>query len=179
MVEPLADPRAARRRIGFDGKRRRASQSLAFVICVLAATGCGAGGQVTKAGARLVDPKVLLLRVSPANLPPGVGGDFTMTYQHGKTQFLPGDGFVIWNTLEGSSLQVIYCVVARQHPSSTYWCISTYVLPAGQIDAVGDYDNSVGDAGTVALVGGTGAYAGARGTVTTGDDDPYITIRLK
>jgi hypothetical protein len=42
------------------------------------------------------------------------------------------------------------------------------LLPGGQIDAVGDYDNSPGgDAGTVAVVGGTGAYVGARGTVTT------------
>ncbi len=73
-----------------------------------------------------------------------------------------------------------YCVVARQHPGQTFWCTSTYVLPGGQIDAVGDYDNSPGgDAGTVAVVGGTGAYVGARGTVTTSNDDPNITIRLK
>jgi hypothetical protein len=75
---------------------------------------------------------------------------------------------------------VISCVVARQHPIQTFWCASTYALPAGQIDAVGDYDNSPGgDAGTVAVVGGTGAYLGARGTVTTRNDDPNITIHLK
>jgi hypothetical protein len=75
---------------------------------------------------------------------------------------------------------VIYCVVARRQPGQTFWCADTYVLPGGQIDAVGDYDNSVGgDAGTIAVVGGTGAYVGARGTATTINDDPNYTIRLK
>jgi hypothetical protein len=163
--------------------RRRAAQPilvLALTSLVLAATGCGAAIQTTKAGVKLAKPQTLNLSLPPGNLPPGVGGDFTTTYQNGSTQFLPGDGFIIWNILQGHGLQVIYCVVARQQPIQTFWCASTYSLPGGQIDAVGDYDNSPGgDAGTVAIVGGTGAYLGARGTVTTRNDDPNITIRLK
>ncbi len=146
----------------------------------LAAAGCGSAGGTTKAGAKLVAPQTLNLSLPSGNAPPGVGGDFTMTYQHGTTQFLPGDSFIAWNTLEGHGLQVIYCVVSRQHPGQTFWCTQTYKLPAGQIDAVGDFDNSPGgDAGTTAVVGGTGAYVGARGTVTTRNDNPHITIRLK
>lgn len=174
MVRAQADPTAARRSAG------RRLLLLAIASLVLTATGCGGANATTKAGAKLEKPQTLNLSLPTGNGPPGAGGDFTMTYQHGSTQFLPGDGFIIWNILQGHGLQVIYCVVARRHPLQTFWCASTYSLPAGQIDAVGDYDNSPGgDAGTVAVVGGTGAYLGARGTVTTINDDPETTIHLK
>jgi len=158
---------------------------LAVVVAalLLAAAGCGSAGETTKAGAKLVEPQTLNLSMPPGNLPPGVGGDFTGVFQRrppSTTQFPPGTSFIVWNTLKGPGLQVIFCVVAPRKPGQTFWCTSTYVLPKGQIVAVGDYDNSPGgDAGTVAVVGGTGAYEGARGTVTTRDDNPNTTIWLK
>jgi hypothetical protein len=180
VVGTQTDPTATHRRARSGDRASHTIIVLAVTTLALAAAGCGSANPTTKAGTRLSSPQTLNLRVPPNNLPPGVGGDFTMTYQHGTTQFLPGDGFIIWQTLEGSALQVIYCVVASWHPTQTFWCASTYSLPAGQIDAVGDYDNSPGgDAGTVAVVGGTGAYEGARGTVTTRNDNPHITIRLQ
>jgi hypothetical protein len=153
---------------------------IAVVAVAVAVGGCGAPRGTTKVGATVVTPRTLNLSLPDTNLPPGVGGQFTPTYTPGATGFNAGGGFIIWNTLQGSGLQVIYCVVARRKPGQTFWCTSTYALPGGQIDAVGDYDNSPGgDAGTVAVVGGTGAYVGARGTATTRSDNPNITIRLK
>jgi hypothetical protein len=183
MVGTRTDATVTRRYAGFGQRTNRAILALAIVALALAAAGCGSANPTTKAGSALLAPQTLNLRDPPGNAPPGVGGDFTGVYNRsppGTTQFPPGSSFIVWNTLEGPGLQVIFCVVARQHPSQTFWCTSTYSLPAGQIDAVGDYDNSAGgDAGTVAVVGGTGAYLGARGTVTTRNDNPHITIRLK
>ncbi len=183
MAGTRTDTAATRRCAGFGERASRPILVLAIASLALAAAGCGSTGDTTKAGALVTHPQTLNLRVPPGNLPPGVGGDFTGVFQPGPpptTQFPPGSSFIVWNTLEGSALQVIFCVVARLHPGQTFWCTSTYVLPAGQIDAVGDYDNSPGgDAGTVAVVGGTGTYEGARGTVTTRTDNPHITIRLK
>ena len=150
------------------------------VALALTAAGCDSASGTSKVGAKVVTPRTLNLSLPNTNLPPGVGGQFTATYSPAATLFNPGSGFIVWNLLQGSGLAVTYCVVARQHPGQTFWCTSTYALPGGQSDAAGDYDNSAGgDAGTVAVVGGTGAYAGARGTVTTINDDPNITIRLK
>jgi hypothetical protein len=149
------------------------------VALALAAAGCGSASGTSKVGANVVTPRTLNLSMPTTNVG-GVGGQFTGGYTPGAALFNPGSSFIIWNLLQGSGLQVIYCVVARQHPGQTFWCADTYVLPGGQIDAVGDYDNSIGgDAGTIAVVGGTGAYVGARGTATTINDDPNYTIRLK
>ncbi len=153
---------------------------LLAVAVALAAAGCGSASGTSKVGASVVTPRTLNLSLPDTNLPPGVGGQFTPGYTPKATLFNPGSSFIVWNLLQGSGLGVAYCVVARRQPGQTFWCTDTYVLPGGQIDAVGDYDNSVGgDAGTIAVVGGTGAYVGARGTLTTINDDPNITIRLK
>jgi hypothetical protein len=150
------------------------------VALALAAAGCGSASGTSKVGANVVTPRTLNLSMPTTNVGVGVGGQFTGVYTPGATLFNPGSSFINWNLLQGSGLQVIYCVVARQQPGQTFWCAETYVLPGGQIDAVGDYDNSIGgDAGTIAVVGGTGAYVGARGTATTINDDPNYTIRLK
>jgi hypothetical protein len=150
------------------------------VALALAAAGCGSASGTSKIGASVVTPRTLNLSLPNTNLPPGVGGQFTPGYTPGATLFHPGSSFIVWNLLQGSGLSVAYCVVARQQPGQTFWCADTYALPGGQIDAVGDYDNSPGgDAGTIAVVGGTGAYVGARGTLTTINDDPDITIHLK
>ena len=179
MTRATIDRAAARRRAG------RPILVLVMACLVLAATGCGAANQTTKAGVKLAQPQPQTLHLSlpTGNGPPGAGGDFTGTSKvpgPAGSQFPAGTGFIIWSLLQGNGLQVISCVVTHQPHPQTFWCASTYLLPGGQIDAVGDYDNSPGgDAGTVAVVGGTGAYLGARGTVTTGDDDPDITIHLK
>jgi hypothetical protein len=153
---------------------------LLVVALALAAVGCGTARGTSKVGATVVTPRTLNLSLPDTNLPHGVGGQFTGDYTPGATLFHPGSSFVVWNPLQGSGLTVTYCVVARRQPGQTFWCTNTYALPGGQIVAVGDYDNSAGgDAGTVAVVGGTGAYVGARGTVTTISDDPDITIHLK
>jgi hypothetical protein len=174
----MADPQLIRPTRDTARLGRMSVRGLLVVALALAAAGCGSASGTSKVGASVVTPRTLNLSMPATNV--GVGGQFTPGYTPGSTLFNPGSSFIIWNLLQGSGLQVIYCVVARQHPGQTFWCADTYVLPGGQIDAVGDYDNSIGgDAGTIAVVGGTGAYVGARGTATTINDDPNITIRLK
>jgi hypothetical protein len=58
--------------------------------------------------------------------------------------------------------QFVYAAVDRRREHEQ--CSGTIALPGGQIATQGDADN-------VAIVGGSGAYAGARGTAT-GEDHP-------
>ena len=50
-------------------------------------------------------------------------------------------------------------------------CIGTIALPDGQIA-------TQGDAGNVAVVGGSGAYAGARGTATGQDHPDHVDVTV-
>jgi hypothetical protein len=70
-----------------------------------------------------------------------------------------------------------YCVIAQQ--GLPFLCTETFVLPAGQIVAVGDEVSAGPTATMLPVVGGTGAYVGARGTITSSSVTPtaYITIR--
>jgi hypothetical protein len=145
----------------------------ALASAVLAA-GCGSTHS-TKSGAR--PPSQGRIHIS---LQYGVRGAFTPIF-HGNEPFLPGDSFIVWNDLPGHGFESIYCVIASQHPRRTFWCTRTYVLRKGQIVAAGAFDNAPnGDDGTIPIVGGTGPYEGARGTVTaTVGRGGSITIRLR
>lgn len=156
----------------------RASAALALAVVLTAglANGCGGSQHETKGGARLTGVRTLHLFVAP-----GTRGGFQPIF-HGKREFERGDGFIVWSTLRDGGSEEIYCVISQQRPSRTFWCSRVYALPAGQIVAVGDYDDSErGDDGTLPVVGGTAAYEGARGSVTTrgGRRGEVITIRLR
>ena|SRR5438046_426776 len=144
----------------------------ALVSAVLAA-GCGSA-HTAKSGARHPSQETIHIF-----LPPGGKGGFTPIF-HGNKPFLSGDSFIVWDDLPGG-FETIYCVIASQHPRRTFWCTRTYVLRKGQIVAAGAYDNAPnGDDGTIPIVGGTGPYEGARGTVTaTVGRRGSITIRLR
>jgi hypothetical protein len=138
----------------------------------------------TKSGARPATAGRVLRWRDPGKGPPGVHGNFVGMF-HGREEFVPGDGFTVWNDLlPGRGHEEIYCVIATQEPRRTFWCRRTFVLPRGQIVAAGEYDNAADGAspGTIPVVGGTGAYTGARGTVTSSGDGRRgitLTIRLR
>jgi hypothetical protein len=176
MLEVEADPTAARRRAGLL-EASRLSSVLAILALAVVATGCDSARDTTKAGANLTEP--LILHFSTAgNGEAGVSGDFTTIF-HGRTPFAAGDGFTVWNAQSPSGVEMEYCVIAQQ--GQPFWCTETYVLPAGQIDAAGDAVSAGPTATVLPVVGGTGAYVGARGTITssTVSQSSYITIRLK
>jgi hypothetical protein len=145
----------------------------ALISAVLAA-GCGST-HIAKSGAPRPSQTTIHVVV-----PSGTRGAFTPIF-HGSEPFLSGDSFIVWSDLPRYGFESIYCVIASQHPRRTFWCTRTYVLRKGQIVAAGAYDNAPnGDDGTIPIVGGTGAYEGARGTVTaTVGRRGSLTIRLR
>jgi len=176
MREVEADPTATRRRAGFREAASRLSAVLAVVLAVVA-TGCDSARDTTKAGANQAEP--LILHFSNAdNGKPHVGGWFNTIF-HGPTPFAAGDGFTSWGAELPSGVMLEYCVIAQQ--GQPFLCTETYVLPAGQIVAFGDQASAGPTATTLPVVGGTGAYVGARGTITSSGVTPtsYITLRLK
>jgi hypothetical protein len=177
MFEVEADPTAARRRAGLL-EASRLSSVLALLALAVVATGCDSARDTTKAGANLTQPLILHFSIG-GNGETGVSGDFTTIF-HGPTPFAAGDGFTVWNALSPSGVEMEYCVIAQ--PGQWYWCTETYVLPAGQIVAAGDLVSAGPTANMLPVVGGTGAYVGARGTITSSSVtalSSYITIRQK
>jgi hypothetical protein len=144
----------------------------ALVSAALAA-GCGSTHSA-KSGARA--PSQGTIHISSR---PGGKGAFTPIF-HGREPFLSGDGYIKWGEVPGG-FESTYCVIASQHPRRTFWCTRTFVLRKGQIVAAGAYDDAPnGDDGTIPIVGGTGAYEGARGSLTTTvGRRGSITIRLR
>lgn len=176
MREVEADPTATRRRAGFLEAASRLSAVLAVVLAVVA-TGCDSARDTTKAGAK--QSELLILHFSNAgNGKPHVAGWFNTIF-HGPTPFAAGDGFTLWGAELPSGVMMEYCVIA--HQGQPFLCTQTYVLPAGQIVAAGDAVSAGPTASMLPVVGGTGAYVGARGTITSSGVTPssYITLRLK
>jgi hypothetical protein len=177
MFELEADLTATRRRAGFIKAAARLNAALAIVALAVVATGCDSARDTTKAGAKLTEPRILHFALRGRGKP-GVDGDFTTIF-HGPTPFAPGDGYTVWNALSPPGLEMLYCVIPQ--PRLPFLCTGTYVLPAGQIVTVGEPISAGPTSTTIPVVGGTGAYVGARGTVTssTVSTTAYLTIRLR
>lgn len=93
--------------------------------------------------------------------------------------FQPGDSFIARSRLDGGGHKDAYCVISPNRQIA--WCAVTLVRPQGQVTAEGVFTNSPRLSGTIALIGGSGAYAGARGSLTTSGVTARaesITIRL-
>jgi hypothetical protein len=80
----------------------------------------------------------------------------------------PGDEFVGTHLiLDRSKRNVgrdqIVCLTASHSGSQ---CSGTFYVPGGTLEALGDPGSGTGPQFTIPVVGGTGAYAGDRGTVT-------------
>lgn len=158
----------------------------AVAVVVLAAAAIAACGSQagTKGGGRPQAEGRTLQWYLPTDEPVDLSkGDF-IPVSHGREPFLPGDSFYTWNILPGGGHQQMYCVISTQEPRSTFWCRRTFVLSKGQIVAAGVYDNAPegSNPGTIPIVGGTGAYVGARGTLAStggGRRGLTLTVRLR
>ena len=160
---------------------RAVTATVAAVAAVGLAAACGAG-ESTKSGSVRPEPRTLRWFLTTSG-PPNHKGGFAPVF-HGREPFLPGDGFTAFDELPGGGHEDQYCVVAGHKPRSTFWCRRTFVLAKGQIVAAGEYDDAAegNNPGTIPVVGGTGAYAGARGTLTStggGRRGLTLTIRLR
>jgi hypothetical protein len=155
------------------------------LVLVLGIAFAGARGSETgsKSGVKRSANRDLRWVVKRGSAPPGVHGNFVGMFHGRRQEFIPGDGFTVWNDLPGAggAHEEIYCVIATQEPRRTFWCRRAFVLPRGQIIAAGEYDDAAdgNNPGTISVVGGTGAYAGARGTLTSsGDGRRGLTLAI-
>jgi hypothetical protein len=104
--------------------------------------------------------------------------EFQPIYQS-KRGSRPGDAFVASSEVAGGGHKEAYCVFSPRR--RTTWCAVTVVVPRGQITAEGVFTNAPRSAGTIAVLSGSGAFAGARGTLSTtgvAAADESITVRL-
>lgn len=99
----------------------------------------------------------------------------------GKKGFSVGDSFIFSEQLLQNGKQVGYdhivCTHAANWPSSAESCTGTVVLANGTLELAG---LSKHGPFTIAVLGGTGNYAGARGTakVTSQGEKGTLTISL-
>ena len=103
-----------------------------------------------------------------ADLPPKRSGDGPPS---------PGDASIItYRAFDQSGAKRLgraqFVCVAADRRGRHEQCSGTIALPDGQIATQGDADN-------VALVGGSGAYAGARGTATGEDHADRVDVTLR
>lgn len=89
----------------------------------------------------------------------------------------PGDASIItYRAFDQSGAKRLgraqFVCVAADRRGRHEQCSGTIALPDGQIATQGDADN-------VALVGGSGAYAGARGTATGEDHADRVDVTLR
>jgi hypothetical protein len=92
---------------------------------------------------------------------------------------LMGDEFVFTSDIRTRSGQHVgwidaTCIVARGGPNTHGPCYGVFSLKGGQIMGLAEFSNA--DVTNIAVVGGTGAYRGATGTVRSvsrGGNSPY------
>jgi hypothetical protein len=146
----------------------------AAAIAVLAAGGLATAGAVTQ-------PQILTFQEPRPSL---VEDDIP---PRSKKKLSLGDRLAISGALESADHQRLgtfggVCTVigaGRSFVSTPLLCHAVYRLPTGQIEAMGSMTLSRTN---LAVIGGTGAFAGAHGTVTPGkvekgfDDADQVTI---
>lgn len=132
------------------------------------------GGEAQQPGARTLVLKNAAMKIADVDLPPLV--------RSSRSPETPGDEIIVSSKVSGAATgsRHLLCAAAKQGPSiekALYSCQLTYALADGTITAAG-----VGRIGqsapvTVAVTGGTGAYAGARGTLTSKAGTDTITLQ--
>ncbi len=100
----------------------------------------------------------------------------------------PGDSVVSRGTLRGTNgfhagarvgvLHAQFVVTGGRSPDTTEQVVSTFVLDHGQLAVQGVVDQE-GDSEIVPIVGGTGRYDGARGSVEITGDDKAVQFELR
>ena len=94
----------------------------------------------------------------------------------------PGDEVIVTSKVAGAATgsRYLFCAAAKQGPSiekALYSCQVTYALADGTITAAGVGRIGASAPVTVAVTGGTGSYAGARGTLTSKSGTDTLTLQ--
>jgi hypothetical protein len=132
--------------------------------CVLVAVAAGCGSESSdKAGGRAERARGATLELH------GRQDGFAPSFNTKGKQFVPGDQYAYTNKLtDGSGRRMgdedVFCALGPR--KDVHACVATLRLPKGQLSAQGVIEAN-GTGGTLAIVGGTGEYEGARGTLTT------------
>jgi hypothetical protein len=121
-----------------------------------------AGGHAQAPTGRTLTLQVSDTKISTVDVPPLIHSR--------KSPETPGDEVIGVSKVSGTASGRLYlhCTVVVKGASverATYSCAGTYVLADGTIDAAGVV--RLDKPATAAITGGTGAYAGARGTLST------------
>jgi hypothetical protein len=152
---------------------RIAAAALAVSAAAAVAFVVAEGGQTQQPAGQTLVLKNSAVKVADVDVPPLV--------RSSRSPETPGDEVIVSSRIAGGATGARYllCAAATQGPSiekALYSCQVTYDLANGTITAAG-----VGRIGgsapiTVAVTGGTGAYAGARGTLTSKAGTDTITL---
>ena len=154
----------------------------AFIVVTLIAAGCASAGlalaantpagDVARAQASAPPTGTLQLVLRPQSFnfvdnPPKRSGDGPPS---------PGDASIVsYRVFDASGAKRLgraqFVCVATDRRGQFEQCTGTIALPGGQIATQGDADN-------VAVVGGSGAYAGARGTATGQDHPDSVDVTI-
>jgi hypothetical protein len=132
---------------------------------------------VARGHAQAPGPRTLVLHVGATKI---ATVDVPPLIRSKRSPETPGDEVIGVSKVSGSDSGRLYlhCTVVRKGrsiPRATYSCLGTYVLGDGTITAAGVV--RLDKPSTVAINGGTGAFAGARGTMhATPDGTDTLTM---
>lgn len=98
-----------------------------------------------------------------------------------KRGFQPGDQFIYTSRVDHGGNEEVLCVISPRK-FTVFVCTVTFDLPKGQIVASGIAPQQPREAYSLPVIGGSGAYDGARGSLRTtgaGRRGEFVTIRLR
>ena len=146
-----------------------AAAALAAVAAVLLPAG---EAQATRTTDTVLKLNVTATKLSTVDVPPLITSK--------RSPESPGDEVIALSKISGPATgrRFLVCTVTETAPSiekALYSCQVTYTLAGGTITAAGVVH--LNDTATAAITGGTGAYAGARGVLTSGTDKDTLTLQ--
>jgi hypothetical protein len=132
------------------------------------------GGQAQQPAGQTLVLHNSAMKISQVDVPPLVRSK--------RSPETPGDEVIANSKVGGAATGARYlvCLAAKQGrsvESALYSCSVTYNLANGTITAAGVARITPNPPITVPVTGGTGAYAGARGTLTVTANEDTITLQ--
>ena len=146
-----------------------AAAALAAVAAVLLPAG---EAQANRTTATVLKLNVTATKLSTVDVPPLVTSK--------RSPESPGDEVIAVSKISGPSVgrRFLMCTATQTAASvekALYSCQVTYTLTGGTITAAGVVH--LNDTTKAAITGGTGAYAGARGVLTSATDQDILTLQ--
>jgi hypothetical protein len=133
-----------------------------------------AGGQAQRPSGQTLVLQSSAMKISTVDVPPLVRSK--------RSPETPGDEVIASSKISGAATgnRYLVCLAAKQSKSvetALYSCQVTYNLADGTIAAAGVARIGGSAPVTVAVTGGTGAYASARGTLTSSNGKDTLTLQ--